>query len=317
MFLSIKFLRFFFIIFSVIRGIFRSRFFTIWFFLELRTISFLLNLIIIKYKIIFKETIKLFLIQSLRGMRILLLILIKETSSLGSIRFLIWIVILFKIGAIPFHFWFLNLRNNLSWERIILFLTVIKFLPLMILINLDRQYCGFFRLISFIVASIRRVYYWNIKNLIVLSSLYFLGIIFYLINNRNFWLEMILIYIIIFLPLFFIFRKTNNNFFLSNWIGRASPLIIFLLIIRLAGLPPFPGFFLKYIWLINSKIDFLSLVVFFITSRIIIYLYVRFTLKNLLEISNQIIGNRIIIKRSVLFFWRSIIPGYVSIYFYR
>ena len=179
MFLSIKFLRIFFLIFRVIGGLFRSRIFRLWFFLELRTISFLLNLLFSKHKTIFKETIKLFLIQSLRGIRILILLLISERGTTLTPNFLIWLVVLFKIRAVPFHRWFLNLRNKISWERMLLFLTVIKFIPLIVLSRCRSWSSEFFRLLSFIVARIRRLLYSGIKKLIVLSSLYFLGMLFF------------------------------------------------------------------------------------------------------------------------------------------
>lgn len=305
----------FFIVFRIIRGLLSSRVLSIWFFLELRTVSFLLGLMFLKHKIIFKETIKLFLIQALRGISILLLILFLEVRSSYLIIFFLWLIVLFKISAVPFHSWFLNLRNKISWERILLFLTAIKFIPLIILSRVKRDYTAFFAVLSFSVARIRRLYYTRVKNLIVLSSLYFLGILFFTFNVRNFWLDMILVYRILFLPLFFIFRNRNNIFYLSSWTGGLSTLIVFLLIIRLAGLPPFPGFFLKYIWLVESRVDFLSLVVFFVRSGFIIYLYIRFSLKNLLEFSNQLLVNRPLIKTSFVFFWFSIIPSYTATYF--
>ena len=315
MFLSIKLLSLFFLIFGVIGGLFRSRIFRVWFFLELSTISFLLNLIITAHKVIVKETIKLFLIQSLSGMRILLFILLAEETSSSLIRLLIWLIVLFKISAVPFHSWFLNLRNKISWERILLFLTIIKFLPLIVLSYTKRNYSVFFRIFSFTVAALRRGFYSRMKNLIVLSSLFFLGILFYTIEISNFWIEIILIYTFIFCPLFLIFRNESNSLFIINWFGGASTFIVFTFIIRLAGLPPFPGFFLKYIWLLESKIDFISLIVFFIGSGFIIYLYIRFSLKNLLEFSNQLVTYSREVKINFLVLWIIVIPAFISVYF--
>lgn len=316
MFFSIKFLRFFFIRFSAIRGLLSSKIFRVWFFLELGTISFLFNLITQDHAPILKESIKIFLIQSLRGMGILVLILIQEIRSSFSLRFILWIVIILKMGTVPFHLWFLNLRNKLSWERIFLFLTLIKFLPLIILSNLKTQYSSFFRILAFIVTSLRRIYYWRIKNLIVLSSMYFTGIIILLLGFSNFWFDIIIVYILIILPVFLIFKNNNNSHFLINWFKGASRLIIFLSFINLVGLPPLPGFFLKYIWLIGVEIDFFSIVIFFLRSRIILYLYISFLLKNLLEFSKQrIIRKELIIKTSISIILVFITIFYTPIYF--
>ena len=315
MFLSVKFLRIFFIVFSIISGLLSSRVLRIWFFLELSTISFFINLIFVKHKAMYKETMKLFLIQSLRGIRILLILLISERSTSLGINFLIWLVILFKIRAVPFHSWFLSLRNIISWERVILFLTIIKFIPLMILSNCRRPSSTFFRIIAFIVARIRRLFYSRIKKLIVLSSLYFLGILFFSINLTNVWLEIILVYRLMFLPLFFVFRNRNTILFFESWINGLSTLILFLIIIRLAGLPPFPGFFLKYFWLLELKIDFWSLIIFFLRSRLIMYLYIRFTIKNLLEVSNQVWVPAGSLKINFFLLWFFTAPAFISIYF--
>ena len=314
MFLSIKFLRVFFLIFSVVGGILRSRIFAMWFFLELRTVSFLLGLLFIRHKTIFKETIKLFLIQSLRGIRILLILLSSERGMIYSINFFIWLILLFKMRAVPFHSWFLGLRNKISWERVFIFLTIIKFVPLRILFRANRSSSTFFRVASFIVARVRSLYFFRMKKLIILSSLYFLGILFFSINFNSIWLDIILVYMAIFLPLFFIFSNINNVLFSANWLGGLSSFILFVFIIRIAGLPPFPGFFLKYFWLVELKIDFLSLGIFFLSSRLIIYLYISFALKNLLELSNQLLGRGHLIKINLFVFWLSTIPAYISIY---
>ena len=248
-------------------------------------------------------------------MRVLLLLLFSERRTSSSLNILIWLVILFKIRAVPFHTWFLRLRNNISWERIILFLTLIKFIPLIILSNVRRFYSVFFSILSFGISSIMSLYYSRIKKLIVLSSLHFLGILFFSINLKNVWFEMITVYRIIFFPLFFIFRNINNMFFLESWFKGMSTFFIFLLIIRLAGLPPFPGFFIKYFWLVEVNIDFWSLTIFFFRSSLIIYLYIRFIIKNLLEVSNNLWIRRGPLKTRVFIFIFFIFPAYLSIYF--
>lgn len=315
MFLSIKFLRIFFILFRVIGGLLSPRIFRIWFFLELSTVSFLLSLLFIKHRAIFKETIKLFLIQSLRGIRVLLLLLLSEGRLSLRPNFLIWLVVLFKIRAVPFHSWFLNLRNKMSWERMLMFLTIIKFIPLIILSSCRRSCSEFFRALSLVVSSLRRVYYSSIKKLIVFSSLYFLGMLFFSINLRRIWFEIIVVYRLMFLPLFFVFRNINNIFFLERWLKGLSTAVTFLVIIRLAGLPPFPGFFLKYFWLVSLRIDFWSLIIFFLRSRLIIYLYISFAIKNLLEVSNQLWVSDSSLKISFFLLWFFITPAYISIYF--
>ena len=85
------------------QGILSISFLGVWVFLELRTVRFLFFLFASIKNIIIKERIKLFLVQALSGLLILILIVQKEFLNHELLVFLVALVILFKIRAAPFH----------------------------------------------------------------------------------------------------------------------------------------------------------------------------------------------------------------------
>ena len=125
-----------FILARVLQGVESTRIISLWFFLEIRTLIFLGKLIAGHRTSRQPDILKIFLIQSLRGISLLILILWKEFLVINFFKEIIIIVILFKIGAVPFHSWLLGVGKFLPWEPLFLFLTVIKILPCIFLINI-------------------------------------------------------------------------------------------------------------------------------------------------------------------------------------
>ncbi len=290
---AIKILRLTTISFRVFQGLLRTSFLSIWVFLELRTIRFLFYLFCRKKNIITKERLKLFLIQALSGLLILILILQKEFFRRKLVRVFIRLIIIFKIRAAPFHGWLLSFINEIVWDVIFIFLTLIKFIPLIILRRLNLKSLEIFTVLSFLVAAIRRVYLTNLKKLSLISSVFFLGIIYSLIKTSVFWVELLVTYRVIFGGIVLYFLR-SNEILRRRQIhpsGRIIRVIGFIILINIAGLPPLPGFFLKLIWLLQANISLISILIFIRASRLIIFIYLSFSLKILREINSEFLIN--------------------------
>ena len=61
----------------------------------------------------YKEIMKLFLIQALRGMVLLISLLLIEVYESSAIGPFASMILVFKIGAVPFHFWLLRLAPKI------------------------------------------------------------------------------------------------------------------------------------------------------------------------------------------------------------
>ena len=186
------------------------------------------------------------------------------------------LIIIFKIGSAPFHMWILNLSLRISWTRVFLFLSFIKVIPFQFLNSLSCFNLSIFGLISFFISSILIIYTKNLKQILIISSIVFIGIIFFILN-KNFWIEFLIIYSIILAQLRVIFWLiVLQKNFLSH-LKNSNLIKIFLLvsILNFRGIPPLPGFFIKFFWLINSNLNFFRIIIFLIISIIRTYMYIR------------------------------------------
>ena len=98
-----------------------------------------LPLISIEGDLALENTIKYFLIQRIASIFFLIGTIIMIFSPLYFIKLCIMLAVLIKLGASPLHGWFLSLIKN-SRARIIFYLsTSQKFIPLIIMSNLNMR----------------------------------------------------------------------------------------------------------------------------------------------------------------------------------
>lgn len=295
--------------FRLFQGLLSVNFLRLWVFLELSTVRFLFYLFCRRKTMIIKDRIKLFLIQALRGLLILVIVLQIELLNHNLLRFLIALVIMLKIRAAPFHGWFLRLINQISWSVVFIFLTVIKFIPLIILSALRLKSWELFTVLSFIVAAFRRFYLSDLKKLSIISSVFFLGMLYAVLACINTWLDLIIVYSFRFLALVLFFLKSNEELRRGKLhrSGRVTTIVIFILLVNIAGLPPFPGFFLKLMWLIQAHISLIRFLVFIASSGLMMFIYLSFGLKTLGEMNRIVLNDFQINFARMLFIIRVII----------
>lgn len=275
-------------------GLLSSRILRLWVFLELSTLRFTIYFSVDSFLSYYKEIIKFFFIQALRGMLLILLILSEANTQTLLFERIFCAIMFFKMGSIPFHAWLLKISYSMSWGSLFIFLTLLKILPLQFLriakLSVLVLMCFFIFLLSAFLALITS----NLKQLVIVSSLFFLGIIFLILQSTSSWLELILIYSTILFPLVVLARITNNsNSFLANSIvSSINRVLLFILLINLTGVPPFAGFFLKYTWLVSTSINFRILLIFFFSSAFMAYMYLLYSFKNLTWLSTYFPGSR-------------------------
>lgn len=186
------------------------------------------------------------------------------------------IIIRYKIGVGPFYFWFPSVIEGIGWWICLLIIRIQKVLPLIIIsIIVLYSVIFFIVIIRLLIGGFGIINQRKLKKLIAYSSINHLGwLILRIIIDNLIWLIYLVIYIIILLPLFWYLRKYNlDNLDEVRLIGR---LIFVLGVLRIAGVPPITGFFLK-IWLFSyiSRLRLEILVFITVISVLILYIYIR------------------------------------------
>lgn len=215
-----------------------------------------------------------------------------------SITFIL-IGILFKIGAVPFHFWLPDVYEGSPNNITFFFAVVPKIAFINILIkfyfdifsNFSYFIESFFLIISFLsmfIGSISALQQKKIKRLLAYSSISHIGFILIgftsnLLNNIPFILLYILIYIIMsinlwgsYLSLIINHKPIKYLTDLSNLfsINKILSIIIILNIFSLAGIPPLAGFFSKFFIFFSAiKNNYLNIIIFAIIISIISSFY--------------------------------------------
>ncbi len=191
---------------------------------------------------------------------IIILIFIYNNNFLLNNNFneiLILSTLLLKRGAAPFHFWFPEVIEGLSWINGLILITWQKIAPL-ILISYNFIYNFFIIsiILSILIGSLGGLNQTSIRKLIAFSSINHLGwILLAIINNEILWITYFLIYSLLSFSIVLIFNNFKlfyfNQIFNISIINPIVKLLIFLNLLSLGGLPPFLGFLPKWLVIQN------------------------------------------------------------------
>jgi len=270
LFLCVLFLR-------TLVGLSSSHWLIVWMALELNMLSFIP---IMSSSSWFQETegcIKYFIFQAI-GSGVLLLGAVGDFFS-----FFILVGLLIKLGVAPFHFWFPSVLSRCSWFVCGLLITWQKLIPILLIIYVYRGLYGdffvFVGVLSRVVGGIGGLNQTQFRPLLGYSSIGHMGWILVSIRvSSGVRFIYFFIYILISVCLMWLFFYSGDYSFSSKAsIFQFSFFTFFLflgLFLSLGGVPPFTGFFPK--WLVLLGLGSPSLVVFLLFGSLInLYYYLN------------------------------------------
>lgn len=198
--------------------------------------------------------------------------------------------LIIKSGVAPFHFWFPNVIEGLNWINNFILITWQKIAPIILL-----SFClNFFLfnsviIFSIFIGSLGGLNQTSLRKLIAFSSINHLGwILRNIINNENIWKIYFIFYIFLSLSIIFLFNKFKifniNQIFFLKLKNKIQKLIINFPLLSLGGLPPFLGFFPKWLTIEIIIFNNFFLLIFLIINftLITLYFYIRITYSALL-----------------------------------
>nr|AXS65350.1 NADH dehydrogenase subunit 2 [Cucujoidea sp. 7 KM-2017] len=284
-----------------------------WMGLEVNLLSFIP--LISKNNSLSSETaFKYFIVQALSSMMILFSIIM--SLNLDSMIFNSWIYLsssafLMKMGCAPFHFWFIEIISGLNWVNTMIILTWQKIAPMILLMFtfFSNFYLNFIICVSLFFSSFKSWNQTNLKKILALSSMNHMSwMLSIFLLNHSIWMIYFIFYSFITLTLTLMFKIFNLNFFmqLNNFLilNKNSKLLFFSNFLSLSGLPPFLGFFPKWLVLLslmNKKFFFLSLMLIFFTLWMI-YIYLSMMFNTLTLKISEPLYLFTLINNKILFF---------------
>nr|YP_010117210.1 NADH dehydrogenase subunit 2 [Ypthima baldus]QPM99439.1 NADH dehydrogenase subunit 2 [Ypthima baldus] len=234
-----------------------------------------------------EASLKYFLTQSIASINflfsiILSLFLMKNFIFNNFISIMINSSLLMKMGSTPFHFWFPNVMEGLSWFNCFILMTWQKITPMILLsYYFNMNFLMFIMIFNVLVGAIGGFNQTSLRKLMAFSSINNLGwMLSALMISNNLWMIYFFFYSFLISIMCFLFYMLNiffiNQMFNFN-INFFIKFIIMINFLSLGGLPPFLGFFPK--WLIINYLIFNKLYIitffFILMSLIMLIFYIR------------------------------------------
>nr|YP_010895301.1 NADH dehydrogenase subunit 2 [Verrallia virginica]WJW73892.1 NADH dehydrogenase subunit 2 [Verrallia virginica] len=263
-----------------------------WMGLEINLLSFIPLMSDNKNLISSETSLKYFLIQAIASSILLFSIILFMTKSnfLNTMilkndysKSMILSSLMLKSGMSPFHWWFPNVMEGLSWMNCLILMTWQKIAPLTLISYLVTKFMFLLCIFSSVfIGSIMGLNQTSLRKLMAYSSINHLGwMLASMQSNELMWMIYFLFYSFLSFNLIFMFNNFNlshfNQLFSSFFNNKMIKLFLFLNFLSLGGLPPFIGFIPK--WLVIQQMTFnnQSFLVFFmmLTTLITLFFYIR------------------------------------------
>nr|QAT19908.1 NADH dehydrogenase subunit 2 [Loboschiza koenigiana] len=279
--------------FSTLISISSNSWFGCWIGLEINLLSFIPLISNSKNLFSSEASLKYFLVQSIASINFLFIILMKmfflELNINSIISMLMNSTLLMKMGSAPFHFWFPNIMEGLSWLNCFLLMTWQKISPMILLsYYYFDKFIFFILIINVIIGAIGGLNQTSLRKLLAFSSINNLGwMLSSIMISENLWLFYFLFYSFLNSIMCFLFFMFNvyfiNQLFIIN-LNIMIKLSLMINFLSLGGLPPFIGFFPKWMvinFMLKNKFFILTFI-FIMMSLVMLLYYIRIIYSSLM-----------------------------------
>nr|WEG22902.1 NADH dehydrogenase subunit 2 [Gilpinia sp.] len=202
----------------------------------------------------------------------------------------IQISLILKLGASPFHWWMIKIMNSLSWMNCFLIMTLQKIAPLFLLMNINISIFIYFSMVlSGLIGSMMGVNQTSLKLIMGYSSVNHLSWIFMsMMIDMNILLIYLMIYFLnnLIICIFFDYFNLNylNQVYNFNNMSFYLKIIVMMMFLSMAGIPPMFGFlpkFFVFILMIKNGF-FIECMMFIVFTLIVLFYYINLIMPSLL-----------------------------------
>nr|AML26742.1 NADH dehydrogenase subunit 2 [Histeridae sp. BMNH 1274741] len=277
------------LIMGTIMSISSNTWFGIWMGLEINLLSIIPLMSKPNSPISAESSIKYFITQALASSVLLASIISMKMMSNLTTNIMIESVMLTKMGAAPFHFWFPEVMEGLTWNINMIIMTWQKLAPMVILLYspLIMKFTLIVIITSMLVSGLMGINQTSLRKIMAFSSINHIGWMLSTIQfMETLWLIYFLTYTVIIIPIVLIMSKLNLSHikqFMNVMDKSPSKMFLSLNFLSLGGIPPFLGFFPKWLaiqGLIENKLIILAFLMVTLTL-VPLYFYIRLSLTSL------------------------------------
>nr|ATA58356.1 NADH dehydrogenase subunit 2 [Plistospilota sp. JZ-2017] len=276
-----------------------------WMGLEINLLSFIPLLSSNKNMYSTEASLKYFLIQAIASSTFLFLILLKiniqEMFYLGKMTSwnnLMMLPLMMKIAASPFYWWLPSVMEGLSWMNCFILLSIQKIAPLMLISYMitNNYFIQFIIISSALIGAIGGLNQISLRKILSFSSINHIGwMLTTMIMGPNLWLMYFSIYTINVISIILMTIMINLSYISQTFNSMNNKKIIkftlFIAILSLGGLPPFLGFFPKWIaiqFMAQNLMIFTSTILI-LSSLLTLYYYMRIMYTTLMMSNSEIL----------------------------
>nr|ASY98496.1 NADH dehydrogenase subunit 2 [Acromantis hesione] len=276
-----------------------------WMGLEINLLSFIPLLSSNKNMLSTESSLKYFLIQAIASSALLFLILLK-TSNLEMFYFtknwswnnLIMIPLLMKIACAPLHWWLPSVVEGLSWMNCFMILSVQKIAPLVMISYMitNNYFIQFMIIFSAFVGAIGGLNQISLRKILSFSSINHIGwMLTTMILGSNLWFMYFIIYTANIITVISMTTTFSLSYISQTFNSLNNKKIIkftlFMALFSLGGLPPFLGFFPKWIAIqfMAQNLMIFTPTILILSSLLTLYYYMRIMYTTLMITNTEII----------------------------
>nr|YP_010981230.1 NADH dehydrogenase subunit 2 [Mylabris sibirica]WOE90360.1 NADH dehydrogenase subunit 2 [Mylabris sibirica] len=245
-----------------------------------------------------EASLKYFITQTMASLILLLSIILMLVSTEfitpmvnSTLKTLLNSALLTKLGAAPFHYWFPEVMEGLSWFNCAILLTWQKIAPMVLLMNNPCQmnFIVFIILASLTVSILMSLNQISLRKIMAFSSINHIAwMLSASLVSPSVWLIYLACYMVITLNITFLFNHGNllfvNQLPLTLKDSKITKLSLMVNFLSLGGLPPFLGFLPKWFtinWMVAFGLPILAFILIVMTL-VMLFVYVRVLMPALL-----------------------------------
>nr|QDI94037.1 NADH dehydrogenase subunit 2 [Tuxedo sp. ph57] len=279
------------LVISTVMVVSSSSWLNMWIGLEINLMSFIPLISSPKNIYLSQSTMSYFLIQSMSSMLFITFILMNKyifvISEKNITKTMIMLTMMMKMGMPPFHMWFPEIMNKMTWPSCFILMTWQKIAPLFILsevIYMDKLtttiICA-----SAITGAIGGINQTSTRKIMAYSSMNHMSwMVACAAMFKKSWVTYMMMYIMLMMIISLIMYNYNimfiNQMNITSFSSNMEKMIIVSMMMSIGGLPPFLGFMPKWIaiqYMIYSK-EFMMMMFMIASALITLAYYLRTSL---------------------------------------